>query len=499
MPLTLIGHALLDNPITVKHVRSRLRRGQILTPVTVVAVLSLLIAWWGYVAVRYPDGGVARIALILQGIVLVVLGGSQVGVSLSGARESGILDFHRISPLPPAVTTLGFFFGAPVREYLLALIPIPLLLLSVAAGGISLADFYQWELALLLIAWVFHVIALLSALVSRRPVRNGGAGLILLGIIVFGNIFGWLFFRSPNVANPDGPITLPFFGLNLPWLSWFALYTLPLIGFGLLAATRKMQSARAPMLSKPQAVGFLGVVTSLILGALGRGIFPRDPLFALLLYGLGGAGIVASLPIVADLGQYTRGLRRAARIGQSRVPIWDDLALNRPVLFVLCGIVLLGGSYLFWIQDESLRPPYFSQAVAVTVLTVAYTGLAHQYLALTTPARTRALLSLFLFLVWVVPLLAGIILRIANVEGSWTDLFTGLSPISGIIAIGAGRPGTTQASDTLRLAALAPAVSLPLLFNNLISNRRRQIEAALGTEDRQTPKPLDRSGSAPGF
>jgi hypothetical protein len=491
MPLALLRHALLDNPITTKHIRSRLRRGQVLSPVTVVAVLSLLIAWWGYVAGHYHDAGVARLAAMLQGVVLVFMGAGQIGVSLSGARESGILDFHRISPLPPAVTTLGFFLGAPVREYVLALIPIPLLLISVGAGGISVGDFLQWQLALLLIAWAFHVVALLSALVSRRPVRNGGAGLIVLGVIVFGNLSGWLFYGLRGFAASEGPITLPFFGLSLHWLAWLALYSLPLIGFGMLAATRKMRSARAHLLSKPQAVAFLATSTILILGAA-RDPDSFRPLDALILYGLCGAGVLASLPIVPTLGEYTRGLRRAARHGHVHLPAWDDLALNRPALAALCAIVLLGGSVLFWGQDAAgTRPPHLSLAVAVAVLTVAYVGLAHQYFALVAATRSGALLGLFLFLVWVVPLLAGSILGIAGAEGAPRDVLFGLSPVSALAMLCMESQFATRVPDALRLAALVPAIGLPFLFNNLVTLQRRKVDAAVRGGKPGTPSPLD--------
>jgi hypothetical protein len=188
---------------------------------------------------------------------------------------------------------------------------------------------------------------------------------------------------------------------------------------------------------------------------------------------------MTSLTIVPTLGEYTRGLRRAQRQGRVHLPPGDDLALNRPALAVLCAIVLFGGSFLFWRQEaQATRPPHLSLAVAVTVLTVAYVGLAHQWLALVMTTRANAFLGLLLFLVWVVPLLAGTVLSIANAEGPSRDILYGLSPLSAIGALAASAPGATM-SDALRLAALVPAIGLPFLFNNLITLQRRKIDAAV--------------------
>ena len=59
-----------------------------------------------------------------------------------GRREaSGILDFHRVSPLTPAELTLGFFFGAPIREYVLFACTLPFAALCLAFGVPSVHGF----------------------------------------------------------------------------------------------------------------------------------------------------------------------------------------------------------------------------------------------------------------------------------------------------------------------------------------------------------------------
>ena len=94
------------------------KRPPLAAGVVVVLVLCMCIVWAGYENDAFLNGRAFEWLVMLQGIILIILGGSQVSAAVGGARLSGILDFHRVSPLTPAELTLGFFFGAPIREYL---------------------------------------------------------------------------------------------------------------------------------------------------------------------------------------------------------------------------------------------------------------------------------------------------------------------------------------------------------------------------------------------
>src|SRR5262249_12194288 len=116
---------LFDNPILIKHVRSRLRRGQVVATGLVVLVLAACIAWTGSIINWMSSTSAGMILIGIQVALVSLAGSSQINTSLGGARESGILDFHRVSPLPPAAVALGFFLGAPIREYLIAALTLP--------------------------------------------------------------------------------------------------------------------------------------------------------------------------------------------------------------------------------------------------------------------------------------------------------------------------------------------------------------------------------------
>ncbi len=114
-----------DNPILIKHVRSRLRRQPALSSLSVVVLLCLCVAYAGYALDIFKTGSAAGMIVAIQFVLLVIMGSGQVGASVSGARTSGILDFHRVSPMSPTELTLGFFFGAPIREYVLFAATLP--------------------------------------------------------------------------------------------------------------------------------------------------------------------------------------------------------------------------------------------------------------------------------------------------------------------------------------------------------------------------------------
>ena len=121
---------MFDNPVLVKHVRSRLRPGQALPWAAIVLVLSACIAWGGHESAWFGNATAVILQLGLQILILALIGSNQINASLGGARESGILAFHRVTPLPPSVVALGFFLGAPIREYLLAAVTLPFALFA---------------------------------------------------------------------------------------------------------------------------------------------------------------------------------------------------------------------------------------------------------------------------------------------------------------------------------------------------------------------------------
>ncbi len=339
----------LDNPIFVKHVRSRLRRQPVAAGVVVVAVLCLCIAWAGYELDSFQNGRAFEWLVMLQAVILVAIGGSQVGVAVAGAGKSGILDFHRVSPLTPAQLTLGFFFGAPIREYLLFAVTLPFSTLFLAYGVPSLHGFVQILILMVAIAWLFQGLALLNALISKgQASTRGTAAIVILLMFGFGMMRGWRII--PSVALFDGDARLELFGYSLPWLAVTLCFIFVPLFFTYLAARRKMASERIHPLSKWQGVAALLSVAILSLGATWKQSEP-EVLRVAVLYVLVVTSMIVIAMVTPNQAEYLKGLWRARRMGRATLPWSNDLSLNRTFLAIATAIVL-ATTTLAWSAPE---------------------------------------------------------------------------------------------------------------------------------------------------
>jgi hypothetical protein len=486
----------LDNPILVKHSRSRLRRMPFLTSIAVVMIIALSIVLLGYQYDGLHGGGTFGGLMMSQVIILGFMGASQVGSSVGKARESGILDFHRASPLPPISLALGFFFGAPIREYAMFAATLPFSLVCVFMGRPSPVGFIQLMVPLVMAAWVMHAIALLNALSGKGGSVAGKAGARgVVGLVMF-LIFGGAWFVQGFIMAADAVTETPlgsFYGIRLPWLVILALDLFPAIGFLMVASTRKLASERAHALSKPQAIACLATGAVLLLGGL-WGIEMDFAWTLVVLYGLIIGSIVMILAITPGRDEFAKGIRKAAKEGRKYPSAWSDRGLNRLALFSLCGVVLVAPT-VAWRAIERPIPwmmqgqeVSYSLSIAIGVLVVAYFGLALQYFQLRFGKRGSILLSLFLFAVWLLPLACGAIAAAAAAQRRtpdtppdiWSPAIASLSPIFGI-AVSSGL-GNLTGLQAARAAALLPALAFALLFNNLVTSTRRRIEKAIHPE-----------------
>jgi hypothetical protein len=475
----------LDNPILVKHVRSRLRPQPLVSSIVIVLVLCVCIAWGGFVLDGFTTGGTFGALFALQVVILAIMGASQIGTSVGAARASGILDFHRVSPLSPTELTLGFFFGAPIREYLLFACTLPFSLLCLAFGTPDFRGLLQLMILLLISSWVLHAFSLLNALILKKQAGSRG----VVGIVIFLGIMGSSIlpgFGRIAVVIESEP-RLDFFGISLPWLAVVLLYQLPTLFFLFLAARRKMDSERFHPFSKIQALAALATLGGLMLGGVWS-LTDLDYLAVVVIYVLVFIGLLLTTTVTPTQAEYYKGLWRAYKLGKPRLSFWDDLALNRPFLAIACMLVLCT-STIAWNQLSRSSPGGFGivrqaypLAIANGVIVMAYFGLALQFFLLRFGRRGPNYLSLFLFLVWVVPLIAGTIYLFADWRGRGegpAQVIYALSPVAGI-ALTAGTAGT-GGSDFLAVAgaAITPSLFFAFLFNSLVTAARRRVRRAV--------------------
>lgn len=478
--------AIFDNPIFVKHVRSRLRKSQVMPPVIIVGVLAMLVMYSGMALGGLKEGVIFVLLYFAQVFILMFLGTNQVANTVAAARESEILDFHRVSPLRPSTIAWGFLLGAPIREYVLVLVLTPFTAICAILGEPGLVS-YGILLALL---WssslLFHTLAVLSGLVQARFKRGNTA----TALVVVSHIFGWRILGG--VALPATLTVIPalieqmvppgnmgrwieflpkFFGLDLPiWVQSFA-YQIPLTAFLFWACVRRMHSAEKPLYSKPQACAFLLAACSLILAGL---IDPPMQLQQLQEFARVGAIMSMVLAAVAlvccvtpEAGAVANGLRRAERLGQRRVSLWSDAAQNALIAGVFGFIVLAAGEAATALLPAArlmqAEDPHYPPIIAA--LTVLSFGWAFQFFHLRYKKRGRGYFAVFIFVLWGVPLMLSGILGLQFRGGEIPGYIASISPLYAI----------PTGNLTGLISAAIPALAVGIMLRETVAQFDREI------------------------
>ena len=348
-------------------------------------------------------GRAFRMAVMLQAIILIIMGAAQVGSAVGGARLSGILDFHRVSPLTPAELTLGFFFGAPIREYVLFAMHAPVRRRSSWRSAIpSVHGFVQLMIFLIAIAWVFHGLAILNSLImkprtSSRGVQSGSlSSLSFLRRVrdVSASV------RSATLFDDDGRAELLRHLAALAGRRALLRRRSPVLH--LPGGVRRMGSERIHPLSKPQAIAAWPRCRSLLLGGSGSRTNTRSSNIVAL-YLLVIAALLLLVMVTPTQAEYFKGLWRARK--QGRDPL---AAVGRPV--AQPGLsrdrvrhragdrdhrLATRARFPVWPVPARSSPRQFPLAIAIGVLVVAYFGLAFQYFLLRFGGAARCTLVSF--------------------------------------------------------------------------------------------------------
>lgn len=327
----MMDDLVLQNPVLVKHLRSRLRPQHLIPLVLMVAAICACITW-ASMAGEDPRGGLMGL-ITFQGLLLFLVGSSAVAAAVSTARESGMLDFHRISPQRPLALSLGFLLGAPVREFVLFACTLPFALVLAAQADHTLLPWLAVTADLLLLSPLYYAIAILAGL--ALPKRTSSTTLTLM-LIIFLHM-GWMMQAAGSLTiipltaalGKDAATTAPhinttILGYPAPALLVCLLHQLPILVFLLVAITRKMRHELAYPLTKLDAISFYSVMALLLLSDAPAGLAMLDssphggsPELGgiALTYGLALLGCVFVALVTPDAGAFARAVRHAVEAG----------------------------------------------------------------------------------------------------------------------------------------------------------------------------------------
>ncbi len=203
------------------------------------------------------------------------------------------------------------------------------------------------------------------------------------------------------------------------------------------------------------------------------------------LYFLVATTIVMIVMVTPTQAEYVKGLLRAHKQGLVQLSAWDDLSLNRVFLAAVCAILLVTGTVIWraGIGSPVALPPdairNFPLGIAMGVLVVGYFGLGMQYFLLRFGSRGKMYFGLFLFLAWVLPMIAGTIFMMTSMPRDTSQaaqVIYSVSPIAGIAMSSVGEnPNGANFSKVLQGAAITPALFFAFIFNTLLINARRRL------------------------
>jgi|GEM_PF-1711044 len=489
---------VLKNPLLIKHTRARLRSQHVIPLIAAVILTCGLIMW---PMAMLADGGSDDVAgiftflLVIQAGILLLAGTYRVATDVSEAQQSLMLDFHRISPQKPLTITLGFLLGSPIREYVLFACTLPFSLVLAFAGGVSPIGWFALMLVLITTAVLYHAAALVTAI--ALPAQRGSAvGILFLAFIlqsmaipaVFEGIpLGHLtiiptaaIILDPSIAPkllPSGLSPSPLYPLLLALLN-----QLPLIIFLCIAATRKLRDDQAPGFAKPTALLFYAVIAAML--AFDALIGPRPsyrsdnvPWSYFSVYLLFGAGLLLVLTTTPIRARFAKGIRQARKLGLPWVPPWSDTAVNWTPL-PLFALVLLVGTLagMFIASPIRLFGPHIFAGAAIAAFTLLSFGYAKQVFSLAYPKHGDSYFGLILFLLWILPLLAGFLLTVFSDSGTSPKEVFAISPLAGIgLAISTPmKRSFPTATGVAVLASFIPA--LVFAWFSLIVVRRAEAD-----------------------
>jgi len=464
------------NPIFRRYSRSRLRLGALLPwllLVVIIAAFAFFATYLNDIRIGHSRAAAAADAffpvLVIQMVILLLMGTGSVASGVITESDDGMTDYQRLTPMDPLAKIVGYLFGLPLREYALFAATLPFTLFSVIAGEMPIGLIGEIYFMLFMSAVLYHLTGCVAGTVVKKRRFAGRAAQIMVVLLYFvlpglGQI-GFVFFEyltmRPVLIENLGSIHLPLFGnlldggpqlrsvylfdFEFSQIAFSILIQLSLIISFIIVLYRKWRQPTNHLLGKNFAVALFFWIMLLLVGnalpLIANGsIFPShnriaamqihgmempaaqaDPMEAYILSALFGLGtlilafaFIAAITPTAD--EYTKGLRRARKLGRRRIPFRADGATA--VWYTLV-IALIGA--LFWSRfvDAIFHSPFVRDfphdadlLIAAPLTLLIYLPCFHGI----TERYGRKTLLIFALFIWIVPLLGSIIMVAAGID-----------------------------------------------------------------------------------
>lgn len=406
--------------------------------------------------------------LALQGFYLMFLGTGRVASITAEERESGLLDYQRMTPMNPLSKIVGYIFGIPSREYYMFLFTLPFLGHAIIAGELPWGNIIHLYSVFFCSVILYHLTAHAVGLVVPKPrAASWVSRIVVLGLYVvlpglgqagisflsFLTILPTYFGKILPVIQKEGDhkkgdfdyesqITefwqdVPFFDFTIsPTTFTFLMQGLLILAL-LVTGYRKWRNQALPALSKPSAFFIYSIFQFLLLGCLWT-FFDRGEASGLIGQELSAnefyrkeeriMGLILVISIFFSLSVlfilcliniccpnrhlYLKGIQRIAKFNLARIPRIADESSGLALTLILAAITLFTYCLLISLALDSEAWELTSTFHSLSLIPAAILMLAVIYLQASRELWFNLGFWGFVGLLWITPLLASLVIGV---------------------------------------------------------------------------------------
>lgn len=406
--------------------------------------------------------------LALQGFYLMFLGTGRVASITAEERESGLLDYQRMTPMNPLSKIVGYIFGIPSREYYMFLFTLPFLGHAIIAGELPWGNIIHLYSVFFCSVILYHLTAHAVGLVVPKPrAASWVSRIVVLGLYVvlpglgqagisflsFLTILPTYFGKILPVIQKEGDhkkgdfdyesqITefwqdVPFFDFTIsPTTFTFFMQGLLILAL-LVTGYRKWRNQALPALSKPSAFFIYSIFQFLLLGCLWT-FFDRGEASGLIGQELSAnefyrkeeriMGLILVISIFFSLSVlfilcliniccpnrhlYLKGIQRIAKFNLARIPRIADESSGLFLTLILAAITLFTYCLLISLALDSEAWELTSSFLSLSLIPAAILMLAVIYLQASRELWFNLGFWGFVGLLWITPLLASLVIGV---------------------------------------------------------------------------------------
>ena len=447
-----------ENALFMRNWRPKTRPERLVPMVVFEALLLALMifqAYWANMGNRdaeiWPR---AALALVLgtQGLVFLLMGAYEAGSAAFQEAGTGAMDFHRASATSPLNQMLGLVFGGTVTAYILFILPVPLGFILAVVGKVTIGDYLQMQISLLLTGVLCHVFSALAGMRAEKKIMvlsSPAIGLVFVGIVhIAAMSFLNPFWSLPayvtslpvivSVFSPEGLRAVPshLFGFALPRLLLQAIVQVPLILIAATALHRAVSRGGRPAFSKSLALGLAAFL--LVLGTSIAYVKEIDAAqnvlwVGFLIYAL-LVGCSLAFAITPGYGIYCQGLRRDRKRGGHGFRPFGDGSGN--LWWSLAFAVVVGAC--FWLIRWPLGSPGAPAATAAMLVYFGVFAAALEYFRLGPSKRRGSIFIVVIVILWFLIPAFGFfpnVVMVGDHSNPWTWYAMSTCPFFGIPAI----------------------------------------------------------------